>query len=244
MRENTGSCTNRQGSVRQLEMGPALRPMREPKEFTSARSSDSLHTEEILPNADLLRAIVVRIQRNDDDAKQQLYQVFNRGIRFQLVRHLGTVDIEDKVHDTFLIVLQAILRDDLRNPERLLGYIRTVVRRQIANYIERAMIRRREHSACLDSESRELARDPEENVLRREQKILMRQTLSELCPRDREILVRFYIDEMPQEVICEEMGLTLNQFRLLKSRAKARFSELGRRQLRPKVLARFQTAAG
>lgn len=199
---------------------------------------------EFLPDAESLRAIVVRIQANDDVAKQQLYQIFNRGIRFQLVRHLGAMDIEDKVHDTFLIVLQAILKEDLRSPERLLGYIRTVVRRQIANYIERAMLRRREHSVNLESHTGEVSRSPEENFLRQEERILMRQTLSELGPRDREILVRFYIDEVPQEVICEEMGLTLNQFRLLKSRAKSRFSETGRKQLRPKVLRRYQTASG
>lgn len=211
------------------------------EEFDRVHAPEQL---EFLPDSESLRAIVVRIQANDDGAKQQLYQVFNRGIRFQLVRHLGSVDIEDKVHDTFLIVLQAIMREDLRNPERLLGYIRTVVRRQIANYIERAMVRRREHSINLESHTREAARSPEESLLKQEERVLMRQTLSELCPRDREILVRFYIDEVPQEIICEEMGLSINQFRLLKSRAKARFSETGRRQLRPKVLHRYQSAAG
>ncbi|MCU0228017.1 MAG: sigma-70 family RNA polymerase sigma factor [Bryobacterales bacterium] len=196
-----------------------------------------------LPTTDLLRAIVVRIRRNDDDAKKQLYQVFNRGIRFQLVRHLGTADIEDKVHDTFLIVLQAIMRDDLRNPESLLGYIRTVVRRQIANYIERAMLRRREHPVFMEVEGGHRMADPEQRLLHAERLRLMRQILSELSPRDREVLVRFYIEEMPQEQICEQMGLSMNQFRLLKSRAKARFSELGKRQLRPKVLTRYQSAA-
>jgi DNA-directed RNA polymerase specialized sigma24 family protein len=47
--------------------------------------------------------------------------------------------------------------------------------------------------------------------------------------RDREILRRFYVEEQSQETICEEMGLSYNQFRLLKSRAKARFGELGKR---------------
>jgi hypothetical protein len=37
--------------------------------------------------------------------------------------------------------------------------------------------------------------------------------------------------EQTQEQICAEMNLTETQFRLLKSRAKARFGELGRRAL-------------
>ena len=47
--------------------------------------------------------------------------------------------------------------------------------------------------------------------------------------RDREILQRFYVLEQSQAQICAEMELSYNQFRLLKSRAKARFGELGKR---------------
>jgi RNA polymerase sigma-70 factor (ECF subfamily) len=55
-----------------------------------------------------------------------------------------------------------------------------------------------------------------------------------LSDRDREILTRFYLDEQTQEKICEDMSLTETQFRLLKSRAKARFGELGKRKLQQK----------
>jgi hypothetical protein len=42
--------------------------------------------------------------------------------------------------------------------------------------------------------------------------------------------------EQPQQQICEEMNLTETQFRLLKSRAKARFGELGRRRLKHRII--------
>jgi DNA-directed RNA polymerase specialized sigma subunit len=60
--------------------------------------------------------------------------------------------------------------------------------------------------------------------------------LAELSERDREILTRFYVDEQGQEQICSEMALTETQFRLLKSRAKARFGELGKKKLVNKSL--------
>jgi RNA polymerase sigma factor (sigma-70 family) len=195
-----------------------------------------------LPQPELLRHLVEQIEQGSCEAKYQLYEVFNRGIRFQLVRHLGTGDLDDKVHDTFLIVLQAIMNRDLRDPEKLLGYIRTVVRRQIATYIERAMNQRREHPESAGMETQDPSLTPEESLLRHERRRVMRETLSELSAKDREILVRFYLDEMPMEEICREMEISVNQFRLLKSRAKARFSELGQRQLRPKVLARYMSA--
>ncbi|MCL4781432.1 MAG: sigma-70 family RNA polymerase sigma factor [Bryobacterales bacterium] len=196
-----------------------------------------------LPQPEVVRDLVERVENGDPTAKYGLYEIFNRGIRFQLVRHLGTADLDDKVHDTFLIVLQAIVRKDLRDPDRLLAYIRTIVKRQIASYIDRAVTKRREHPESAGLEFHDPCFNPEQALINHERKRVMRAALSELNARDREILIRFYLDEMPMEEICEEMGLTANQFRLLKSRAKTRFSEAGRRQLRPKVLARYQTVA-
>ena len=41
----------------------------------------------------------------------------------------------------------------------------------------------------------------------------------------------FYLQEQTQEQICEDMGLSATQFRLLKWRAKARFEQLSQRTL-------------
>jgi DNA-directed RNA polymerase specialized sigma24 family protein len=60
--------------------------------------------------------------------------------------------------------------------------------------------------------------------------------LNTLPRRDREVLVRFYLQEQSPGQICRDMRLTATQFRLTKSRAKARFTELG--------LARFARRIG
>ena len=60
---------------------------------------------------------------------------------------------------------------------------------------------------------------------------LAEKVLRSVSTRDREILTRFYLMEQTQAEICEEMGLSETQFRLLKSRAKARFGELGKKRL-------------
>ena len=61
---------------------------------------------------------------------EELYRIFSRGVRYYLHRQLGPQEIDDKVHDTFLIVVQAIQRGELREPQRLMGFVRTVVRRR------------------------------------------------------------------------------------------------------------------
>jgi RNA polymerase sigma-70 factor (ECF subfamily) len=140
--------------------------------------------------------------------------------------------LEDKVHDTFLIVVNAIRRGDLREPERLMGFVRTVVRRQVAAYIEQAVHMRREQT---DLESgiavADCKQNPEQEAILRQKTELMRNVLQCLSQRDRDILVRFYLQEQSQEQICREMSLTETQFRLLKSRAKAKFGEIGRKKL-------------
>jgi RNA polymerase sigma-70 factor (ECF subfamily) len=176
--------------------------------------------------------LVNQIKIGEETGMEQLYKLFSRGIRYYLCRQLGPQELEDKVHDTFLIVVNAIRRGDLREPERLMGFVRTVVRRQVAAYIEQAVHNRREQA---DLESgitvADRKQNPEQEAMVRQKAELMESALSALSERDREILVRFYLKEQAQEQICREMDLTETQFRLLKSRAKAKFGEIGKKKL-------------
>jgi RNA polymerase sigma-70 factor (ECF subfamily) len=171
---------------------------------------------------------------------EELYRLFSRGIRFYLCRQLGAQELEDKVHDAFLIVVQAIRRGELREPERLMGFVRTVVKRQVAASIEQNVQRRRDMQGLEEGNSVSDGREsPEESVISRQRGEIMEAVLRDLSRRDREILTRFYLLEQPQEQICAEMDLTDTQFRLLKSRAKARFGEMGRRRLGRRLLDRL-----
>ncbi len=169
---------------------------------------------------------------------EELYRLFSKGIRFYLCRQLGAQELDDKVHDTFVVVVQAIRKGELRDPQRLMGFVRTIVRRQVAAHIDRVVHLRREQ---LDMESTIRIADPhgnpEEAAIFRERAELIKRVLGELSKRDREILTRFYLWEQGQDQICSEMDLTETQFRLLKSRAKARFGELGKKKLAHKVLS-------
>jgi RNA polymerase sigma-70 factor, ECF subfamily len=175
--------------------------------------------------------LVNRIRDGDSAAMTELYVIFAKGIRYFLLRNLGPEDLDDKVHDCFVIVTQAIQNGDLREPERLMGYVRTVVKRQIAASIDTAVQQRRNRVDFEDSmfSMSDWRENPERSVMEQQRAEIARKVLNGISRRDREILNRFYVLEQSQERICAEMGLTYNQFRLLKSRAKARFGELGKR---------------
>lgn len=187
-----------------------------------------------------LADLVERIRAEDPKGMEDLYRIFSRGVRYYLCRQMNAQELEDKVHDTFLIVVQSIRRGDVREPDRLMGFIRTVVRRQVAAHIDNQIYSRREQ---LDLDSGSSLADeqagPEESAISQQKAELMEKILRGLSNRDREILTRFYLDEQPQEKICEDMGLSETQFRLLKSRAKTRLGELGKKKLGKRPIRSF-----
>jgi RNA polymerase sigma-70 factor, ECF subfamily len=177
-------------------------------------------------------ALIQKIQANDATGMEELYRVFSRGVRFFLWRQIEKQDLEDAVHDTFITVAEAIRRGDVRDPDRLMGFVWTVVKRQLAGHIER-VVNTRNQQVEIDGAERILDRgaDPEWTAIVSQHRMLARRLLGEVSGRDREVLVRFYLKEQSQQEICREMELTPTQFRLLKSRAKARLGTLGRRTL-------------
>jgi RNA polymerase sigma-70 factor, ECF subfamily len=149
--------------------------------------------------------LVRKVRSGDRAAMEDLYQVLSSGVRLRLARQLGGRDINDRVHDLFVLVTESIRNGELRQPERLMGYVRTVERRQVASQID--------------------------HELREKFSEMARRILSSLRARDREVLWRFYIAEESGAEICRAMDLTETQYRLIKSRAKTRFVALCRRRM-------------
>ncbi len=182
-------------------------------------------------------ALIDKVRAGSADGLDQLYRLFARGIRFHICRQLGPMELDDKVHDTFLVIVEALQKGDLREPDRLMGFVRTIVRRQISAYIS-AHVQKKREEVDLDSGLRihSFSNSPEQSAMSQETRLMIDRVLSRMTDRDREILTRFYLYEQSQDQICDEMGLSDTQFRLLKSRAKARFGELGRKKIQQRAL--------
>ncbi|HEV2202171.1 MAG TPA: sigma-70 family RNA polymerase sigma factor [Bryobacteraceae bacterium] len=249
--ENRGTAENSRAESGGLELG--TREVRGAEIVAGEIGFEEAPREESLgphPDLDIYAGwvdLVERIRSSETDGLTELYLLFSKGIRFYLCRQLGPQELDDKVHDTFVVVVQAIRRGELREPQRLMGFVRTIVRRQVAAHIDKVVHSRRDQ---MDMESTVRVADPrgspEDAAIFRQRNELIQRVLDELGKRDREILTRFYLHEQSQEQICIEMSLTETQFRLLKSRAKARFGELGKKKLATRASAPFsmRTSAG
>ncbi len=183
--------------------------------------------------------LVERIQAGDPEAVSEFYQQSIGRLRlFFRSRRVDEMQAEDLAQDVFLTVLAQVEAGALREPERLYGYMRTIALRAYAAHVHEAVQGPETVPASEAPERlRDLRKGPESELIEQERWELAHQVLASMKPREREILTRFYLYGQDQETICREMGLTATQYRLLKSRAKSRFGELGRKKLERGKLA-------
>jgi RNA polymerase sigma-70 factor, ECF subfamily len=182
---------------------------------------------EILPT---FEEVVENVQNGNPEGLDQLYRVF-RTLSGSLRRQVGHEEFEDRVHDMFIVVVEAIREGKLREPGALPSYIHGVARLSVCSQIG-VKVRRERLSGSLRQwvSVRTKALSPEEQLQQRERIRLMKELLGTLSEREREILTRFYLHEHTKEQICADLALTETQFRLTKSRAKQRLSRRGQEQ--------------
>ena len=187
------------------------------------------------PGADLplqFDDLVRRVQMGDPAGMLDLYECISSGLRPYLARQLRPQDYRDKIHSIFVDMVVAIQHGQLREPERLMGFARTIARRKVSLYIEAAASDRRNHVEIGSLFGLASPRaTPEQEMVSLERSALVRLILTRLSEREAEILSRFYLQEQTEMQIRSEMALTHTQYRLLKWRSKAHFERLSRKQM-------------
>jgi RNA polymerase sigma-70 factor (ECF subfamily) len=169
-----------------------------------------------------------RIGRGDRSAETELFERYGRGVLYLLNRK--TRDPEsalDLRQETFRIAIEHLRARGLQEAERIGAYLRGIaVNLAIAD--GRKTTRR---ATTADSDAVELVADPAaspvESVSRDQVRDAVRSLLAELpVARDREILVRFYLEDEDKESICTGLGVDSAHFNRVLFRAKQRFGEL------------------
>lgn len=115
----------------------------------------------------------------------------------------------------------------IERPEQIAGYVLQVTMNLLRNH-RRAIAERPERRADA-AKLQELAIDgePGDETIEREIAVQVKKVVREMSsPRDRAILVRFYLDEDEKETICRDMGLSPLQFDKILHRARGRLRKL------------------
>lgn len=181
------------------------------------------------PGADPMANLVQRILSGDPEAETELVQRFSRALRFLLGRLTrDEAAAEDLYQETFRLVIEKVRRGELREAERLPGFVSSLARNLFLGSARRGGRRQKWEG---DPEATETAPDPApgqlQKLLAKERAALVRQVLGELKnDRDREILSRYYIADQDKDLICRDLELSDLHFNRVLFRARQRYKEL------------------
>jgi RNA polymerase sigma-70 factor (ECF subfamily) len=171
---------------------------------------------------------VQRITTGDADAEAEMVHRYKNGIAIIIGRIVHNESAtEDLSQETFRIALEKIRGGDVREPERLSGFICGVARNVAIEYVRR--MQRATNQEEIDNAEQILDPQPDqfEQLWRKQRAGIVRQTINELkVERDREVLFRYYIAEEDKDQICADLGLTSQQFNSVIFRALKRYKEL------------------
>ena len=180
-----------------------------------------------------LTELVKRIIAGHSAAEEEVVRRYKQGVAIiidQIVRSPSVT--EDVSQDTFKIVLTKVRRGDLREPERLSGFVCSVARNAAIDHIRRLRHLKNQEGICNAEQIPDPAPSQLDEVLKQEKAEVVRQLINELKKkRDRDLLLRYYIAEEDKDKICTDLGLTRAQFNNVIFRATARFKELYARKI-------------
>lgn len=180
--------------------------------------------------------LVRRIQAGEARAEAELVSRYREGLLYLLKRWTRDPETaEDLCQDTLRLALEKIRKGEVREPDRLAAYLRSLAK-NLSTQLYRRCGERTDLREDLDT-GRELPdRQPGAlaSLLQAEKARLARQVLQSLgSERDRQILLRYYLTEERPERICTDLGLTSEHFYRVLYRARKRYRRLFEEQIDP-----------
>lgn len=166
--------------------------------------------------------------RGDTAAEQALVSRFQRGVMQILQSETSDRELaRDLAQETFVIVIQRLRTGPLDDPTRLAAYVAQTARNLLIAE-NRRFVRRKTQldpdavdAAADDTSRQEHAREADSAAA------VVRKLLTQLkSERDRQVMVRFYLDEEPKASICKDLKLSDLQFNQVLFRARDRLRQL------------------
>jgi RNA polymerase sigma-70 factor (ECF subfamily) len=160
---------------------------------------------------------------------------YRQALRLKVWYHLGSLcrDAEDLVQETLARFLSALSKDAVRKPDSIGAFLNGICNNVILEYRRDIW---REQLLGDDIPATAQAVAPEIEWL--EAREAIDAVLPLLPDRDREVLRGFYLEEKAREELCNEIGLSPANLRVILFRAKERFRRIYRDQVKPRAAMR------
>ena len=149
------------------------------------------------------------------------------GLRALILRRVRDPEVAaDILQDAAVTTLEKLRNGEIAHPENMGGYLYRVALNHLRNH------RRKDRTAVSSGDGLDELpggeEDPEwERVGRPQWAAAARRMLDEMpAERDRQLLVRFYLNDEGKEQICDELNLSQEHFNRVIFRARHRFRDL------------------
>jgi RNA polymerase sigma-70 factor (ECF subfamily) len=148
---------------------------------------------------------------------------------------------DDLCNEAFRILLERVQREPLRDPDKVAAFLAQTARNL---FMADARKYTRRRTSTGDDEIIVGEADPSADAADRLQHVdlarVVRSVLERMTvPRDREILVRYYLRDEDKTRICQDLGLTEAHFNRVIDRARSRFAALLGPEHTPRTLFSF-----
>lgn len=185
--------------------------------------------------------LVRRILAGEAKAETELVDRYRDGLYFLLKRWTRDPETaEDLCQDTLRLALEKIRKGEVREPDRLPAYLRSLAK-NLSTQLYRRSSERTDLRQDLAPGEELPDRQPGAltSLLQEEKARLAREVLQNLgSDRDRQVLLRYYLSEERPESICSDLGLTSEHFYRVLHRARQRYRRLFEEQLAPAASGR------
>ncbi len=181
-----------------------------------------------IPTAD--SELTDSIRRGETSAEAVLYEKYSARIYYLALSELRSREnAEDVRSETFMRVIRAVRKGQMRSPESLTSFIVGTAH----NVIREGFRQRRKDDQLNQVEMERTAmQSPDPFFLDPHVKLAIEQVISRLKPREQRFLRMYYYEELPADDIARRLDIKPERLRLIKSRALKHFREVYLRLLK------------
>ncbi len=177
--------------------------------------------------AEIAESLVSRVMASDKAAETEMVERYSKGMLFMLRHRSGNQALaEDMSQETWRIIFEKVRAGDLKDHSKLSAYIVQTAKNQLL-MCYRSSHHTRVTNDVDTAETADTVDQPDQVIERQNMAKVVRLLVNELkTPRDRELIMRFYLREEDKKTICDDFGLSELHFNRVLFRARQRFKEL------------------
>jgi len=169
------------------------------------------------------KAYVQQLRSGDPATERHFFLYFEKLLEIKLrSRGIGSDKLEDLKQDTFIRVIAAVRKEGgVRQPERFGAFVNSICNNVLMEYY-RSLGRNLQLNDTHD-EIPDKVLDLEGMMVSKQCSERVRNILSALPARDRELLRAVFFEERDKDAVCRDIGVDRNYLRVLVHRAKDKF---------------------